>query len=93
MIEDYEVIRKPLITEKNMHMAETKREYAFEVDVRANKVQIRQAVERIFGVKVERVNTSRLKGATHRVGWNLTTESEMKKAVVKLAEGEKIDLL
>jgi len=89
----YRVVRRPLITEKNMHAAETRNEYAFEVDKRANKIEIRKAVEDLFNVKVTDVRTSIKKGLTRRVGFNWTTESDTKKAIVKLAEGYKIDLI
>ena len=89
----FRIVRRPLVTEKNMHRAETRNEYAFEVDLRANKVQVRHAVEELFNVKVVRVTTMLLKGLTRRVGINYTRGSDVKKAVVKLAEGYKIDLL
>lgn len=93
MSKSLRVIRQPRITEKSMHDAEHRREYAFDVDPRANKVEIRQAVEQLFGVKVERVNTSIKKGRPRRIGWKTVTTPDRKKAIVRLAEGEKIDLL
>lgn len=89
----YRVIRQPRMTEKSLHDAEVYREYAFDVDLRANKVEIRQAVERLFEVKVERVNTVIKKGRVRRFGWNMARTPDRKKAIVKLAEGHKIDLL
>ena len=93
MIDAYHIVRRPLVTEKNMHRVERRNEYAFEVDLSANKVQIRRAVEELFNVKVIAVRTSIRKGLKHRVGWHWTEDSSSKKAVVKLAEGYKIDIL
>jgi large subunit ribosomal protein L23 len=89
----YRIVRKPLVTEKNMFAAETSNEYAFEVDMRANKIQVRIEIENLFNVKVVRVRTMVRKGLTRRVGMNWTTGPSFKKAIVKLAEGYKIDLL
>lgn len=89
----FRVIRRPLVTEKNMHRAEVRNEYTFEVDPRANKVEIRQAVEDLFNVKVVRVNTQNKRGLTRRFGWNWTKGPDVKKAIVKLAEGYKIELI
>lgn len=87
------VIRRPLVTEKNMHRAEKRREYTFEVDRGANKVQIRQAVEMLFKVKVIHVNTITSKGLEGRKGYYVTQDPDIKKAIVRLAEGHKIDLI
>ena len=89
----FRIVRRPLVTEKNMHRAETRGEYAFEVDARANKVQVRHAVEELFNVKVVRVNTCVKKGLSRRFGHRWAKTPDVKKAVVKLAEGYKIDLL
>ncbi len=93
MFADAHIIRRPLVTEKNMHRAEKRREYTFEVATSANKIQIRQAVERLFKVKVIEVNTLTLKGLEGRKGHYKTQDSDIKKAIVKLAEGHKIDLI
>ena len=91
--ETYRTIRRPLLTEKNMHRVEARREYTFEVSPSANKIEIRQAVEDLYNVKVIRVNTVTKQGLARRFGWNWTKQSDTKKAIVKLAEGYKIDLL
>ena len=91
--DSHSILRRPLVTEKNMHAAETRNEYTFEVDRHANKIEIRGAIELLFNVKVVRVRTSIKKGLTRRVGWHWATGPSEKKAVVKLAEGYKIDLL
>lgn len=84
-----DIIRKPLITERSMHdMADNK--YTFAVALDANKVQIRQAIEQIFNVKVESVRTMRMHGKTRRMGRFVGQLPDWKKAIVKLKPGEKI---
>ena len=84
-----DVLIRPLITEKtSMMMQENK--YAFQVALNANKVEIRQAVEQIFDVKVLSVNTVRVLGKIKRMGRTQGKRSDYKKAIVKLAEGNTI---
>ncbi|SFB19666.1 50S ribosomal protein L23 [Clostridium frigidicarnis] len=79
----HDIIRKPVITEKSMAaMAEKK--YTFIVHSSANKVQIKRAVEEVFGVKVEDVKTINMLGKTKRVGVHVGKRADLKKAVVKL---------
>ena len=81
----HDIIRKPVITEKSMAaMAEKK--YTFIVHMSANKVQIKKAVEEVFGVKVEKVQTIRTMGKTKRMGVHVGKRSDYKKAVVTLTE-------
>lgn len=85
-----DVLIRPLITEKtSMMMQENK--YAFQVALNANKVEIRQAVEQIFDVKVLSVNTVRVLGKIKRMGRTQGKRSDYKKAIVKLAAGETIE--
>jgi large subunit ribosomal protein L23 len=85
-----DVIRRPLVTEQSMAgIAEGR--YTFEVDPRANKIEIRRAVEEIWGVRVERVNTMRLRGKTRRVGRSVGRRPDWKKAIVKLRPGQRIE--
>ncbi|WP_019878857.1 50S ribosomal protein L23 [Succinispira mobilis] len=85
-----DVLIRPLITEKtSMMMQENK--YAFQVALNANKVEIRQAVEQIFDVKVLSVNTVRVLGKVKRMGRTQGKRSDYKKAIVKLAEGQTIE--
>lgn len=86
-----DVIMRPIITEKTQAMM-NENKYTFQVPMTANKVEIRQAVETIFKVKVEKVNTMRVLGKTKRMGRFQGKRSDFKKAVVKLAEGSKITL-
>lgn len=84
----HDIIRKPVITEKSMAaMAEKK--YTFIVHMSANKVQIKKAVEEVFGVKVEKVQTIRTMGKTKRMGVNVGKRADQKKAIITLAQDSK----
>lgn len=86
-----DLLIRPIITEKTSQMmAENK--YTFQVPLDANKVEIRQAVEAIFNVKVEKVNTVRVLGKTKRMGRFVGKRSDYKKAIVKLVAGEKLPI-
>ncbi len=84
----YDVIVKPIITEKSMSQLEDKK-YTFKVAKSATKVQIRQAVEEVFGVKVKSVNTMNMTGKVKRMGMNSGKRADWKKAVVTLTEDSK----
>lgn len=85
-----DVLIRPIISEKTTaQMADNK--YTFQVPLSANKVEIRQAVEQIFKVKVEAINTVRVLGKTKRMGKTQGKRSDYKKAIVKLAPGERIE--
>jgi large subunit ribosomal protein L23 len=88
----YGIILRPLITEKAQAMAQNLNKYAFEVDKRANKMQIKEAVEVAFSVNVTTVNTCLMKGKSRRYGRAVTKQPDWKKAFVTLAAGEKIEL-
>lgn len=84
----YEIIKRPIVTEQSMdQMAD--RKYTFEVDPSANKIEIKKAVEEIFGVTVEKVTTMNMDGKVKRMGMNIGKRANWKKAVVKLAEKSK----
>jgi large subunit ribosomal protein L23 len=85
------IIMRPLITEK-AQIGTGLNKYAFEVDKRANKFQIKEAVEVAFNVSVREVNTLLMKGKRRRYGRALTKQPDWKKAIVTLAPGEKIEL-
>ena len=87
----YEVLRRPLITEKNTAL-QAQNKYAFEVAGEANKHQIKQAVEKAFKVKVTTVNVMTVPGKTRRVGRRQVLTPSWKKAVVTLKPGDKIEL-
>jgi large subunit ribosomal protein L23 len=85
------VIVRPVVTEKTTGMGEGNK-YVFEVAPAANKVEIRQAVERYFGVKVLDVRTMNMKGKPKRLGMYTGRRPGWKKAIVTVGEGDKIDL-
>ncbi len=87
----YEIIRRPLITEKTTMLSEFN-QVCFQVPLDASKPEIRAAVENLFKVKVEAVNTLRAKGKTKRFRGRTGKRYDIKKAVVTLAEGQSIDI-
>ena len=87
----YDVIRKPIITEKST-MASENGAVVFEVAIDSNKPQIKEAVEALFGVKVKAVNTSITKGKVKRFRGALGKRKDVKKAYVTLEEGNTIDV-
>ena len=86
----YRVLIKPVITEKSLGAKETSRTLCFQVDAHATKPQIRDAVQRIFKVKVDSVRTATFHGKTRRRGKTQGRRPDWKKAFVKLKAGEKI---
>ena len=83
----YDIIRKPLITEKTELLRREHNKYTFEVNRKANKIEIKKAVEEIFNVKVSEVATVNIKPVTKRHGMKLYKTQAKKKAIVKLASG------
>ncbi len=91
-IHPYAVLRQPIITEKSTELAEDHK-YVFEVDPRANKLQIREAIEIAFSVRVRKVNVINVRGTTRRIGRGRPgRERDWKKAIVTLDEGYEIRL-
>jgi large subunit ribosomal protein L23 len=88
----YSVIKKPLVTEKSTVARDEGNKYIFEVDRRATKIEIRNAVEKIFKVKVVTVRTMNFTGKKKRVGRIIGSRSDWKKAVVTLAPGSSIEV-
>lgn len=88
----HQIIKRPLITEKSSQLREEGQVVAFEVARDANKIEIKQAIEKAFEVKVENVNTVLMAGKPKRVGRNFGKRSNWKKAYITLAEGNDIDL-
>lgn len=91
-MDNYGVIIRPLITEQGMHFANVKGAYSFEVNKKANKTQIKSAVEKIYNVKVEKVRTANRRGKVRRRGRSFGQTSSWKKAVVYLKPDFHIDL-
>jgi large subunit ribosomal protein L23 len=87
----YEILRRPLVTEKVTRQG-SQNQYAFEVSLNANKVQIKEAVEMAFKVNVVAVNTSRVHGKERSLGRTKGFTPDWKKAVVTLQEGQKIEV-
>jgi large subunit ribosomal protein L23 len=86
------VILKPLVTEKAVNLAQEQNKYTFYVDRKANKIEIKNAIEEIFNVKVTAVNTMTVRGKKKRVGRYEGLTPTRKKAVVTLNEGDTIDI-
>ncbi len=91
-MDDYSVIIRPLVTEQGMHFANVKGAYSFQVNRKANKTQIKNAVERIYGVKVDKVRTANRLGKQRRKGRTTGMPASWKKAVVYLEAEYHIDL-
>ena len=87
----FQIIRAPLITEKGTLVSERSNQVVFKVDRRANKVEIRRAVEAMFKVKVAEVRTVNVLGKVRRVKKSVGRRPDWKKAYVTLAEGQRID--
>jgi len=91
-MDDYNIIIKPLVTEQSMHFANAKGQYSFRVNKLANKIQIKNAIEHIYNVKVDKVRTCNRQGKTRRKGRNFGTTASWKKAIVYLDSDYHIDL-
>jgi len=89
----YQVIKRPLLTEKSTLAREQGNYYSFEVDSNASKKQIQEAVEKIFKVKVLKVNTVSMPGKSRRFGMKISEARKFKKAVVKLKKDDKIEIV
>ncbi len=87
----YEIIRRPLITEKTSIQKEIANQLTFEVDRRANRIEIKRAIETAFKVRVASVQTMQVKGKVKRRGRNIGKRRDWKKAIVTLMPGERID--
>ncbi len=93
MMSNYrDIIKAPIITEKSATLTQNNNTITFSVDIKANKTQIKQAVEKIFNVEVESVNTINVKPKKKRVGRYTGKTNKVKKAIVKLKEGSSIEL-
>lgn len=93
MRDPYYIIRRPLVTEKGSTLSELANVYCFDVAPDANKVEIQKAVEKLFPVQVVHVNTMLRKGKKKGLGWRTWKRPDMKRALVKLKEGQTIEFL
>ncbi|MFA7075468.1 MAG: 50S ribosomal protein L23 [Candidatus Izemoplasmatales bacterium] len=90
-MDKYQIVKRPIVSEKSTKLSEL-RKYTFEVDKKANKIQIKEAIEAIFNVKVEKVNVVNTKAKAKRVGQHSGFTAAVTKAIVTLEEGYKIDI-
>ena len=88
----HDLILAPVVSEKSYDLIDNENTYTFEVDPRSNKEEIRDAIEEIFDVRVLRVNTLNRKGKRKRNGLTFGKRKDVKRAIVKIAEGDSIDL-
>ena len=88
----HDIVKTPLLTEKSTYAMNEKGRYAFLVDAHARKEDIKKAIEQRYKVKVVGINTQARKGKNRRLKYGLVTEPLTKKATVRLAEGQTIDL-
>lgn len=87
-----DVLKKPVLTEKTLLLQQTENKYTFDVELTASKPEIKDAVEKMFNVKVERVNVMNVAAKTKRLGKYVGKTNKRRKAIVTLKEGYSIDL-
>ena len=87
-----DVLKRPVLTEKTLLLQQTENKYTFDVDLNANKTEVKIAVERMFDVKVENVTIMNVKAKTKRMGKYVGKTNRRRKAIVKLAKGSEINL-
>ena len=87
----YKILKRPLITEKSNLLKEEINQIIFEVDKKANKIEIKEAVEKLFKVNVIKVHTINMQGKIKRLGRSQGKRPDWKKAIVTLKEGERVD--
>ena len=90
-MKEFEILKKPVVTEKSTLQKELDNKITLEVDKRANRIQIKEAVERSFNTRVDSVRTMQVKGKKKQRGRIAGKRKDWKKAIVKLAPGQKID--
>jgi large subunit ribosomal protein L23 len=88
MRDPHDIIKKPIVTEASMNLMADKK-YTFVVDKRSNKTEIKNAIELVFGVKVEKVNTMNMRGKKKRMGAHIGKKADWKKAIILLTEDSK----
>ena len=88
----YKIIKAPYLTEKVSSIMGESNQYAFKVDINATKLQVKKAVEGYFSVDVEDVNIIKVRGKTKRSRYRIRKKSDWKKAYVKLAQGQSIEV-
>ncbi len=91
-MDDYQIVKRPLSSEKSVGDRETSNSYHFEVDRKVNKIQVKEAIEKLFEVKVLAVRTLNKVGKSRKYRNKIYKTSGWKKAIVTLKEGDRIDL-
>ncbi|MFQ6078019.1 MAG: 50S ribosomal protein L23 [Thermodesulfobacteriota bacterium] len=91
MREVHDIVIGPLVTEKSTNQREGQNQYSFKVNKRANKIEIREAVEHLFKVKVTEVRTATMRGKVKRLGRRFGKRPDWKKAIVSVKHGDRID--
>ncbi len=91
-VDPYGILHRPVITEKSTAGVEHLNAYVFQVDPKANKLEIKRSVEELFKVKVLKVNTRRILGKSKRMGWAVGVTQSTKEAIITLQKGDKIDI-
>lgn len=89
---EYDIVKRPIVTEKSSLMKDTGNQYVFEVHRDANKIEIKKAVERLFKVKVVSVRVVNMEGKERRLGRNIGKKPDWKKAVIRLSPKDKITI-
>lgn len=87
-----DVVKKPVLTEKSLFLQQSENKYTFDVAINTSKTEVKQAVEKMFGVKVDKVNIMNVKPKTKRLGKYVGKTNRRKKAIVTLKEGHEINL-
>ena len=93
MDDEYAVVSYPILSEKGTRLSETENKYVFKVSRKANKIEIRRAIEKLYKVRVRDVNTMNIKGKGKRMGFAVGKRPDWKKAVVTLEEGETLSFV
>ena len=91
--DEYATISFPLLSEKGTRLSQTENKYVFRVSSRANKIEIRRAIEKLYKVRVKDVNTMTVRGKPKRMGFALGKRPDWKKAIVTLEEGETLSFV
>lgn len=89
----HDILKKPCLTEKGMSLQESLNQVVIRVNPKANKIEIKDAMEKLFKVKVDKVRTANMYGKSKRMGKHFGQTNDWKKAIITLAEGHKIDFL
>jgi large subunit ribosomal protein L23 len=93
MKDEYSTIQHPILSEKGTRLSETENKFVFRVNRRANKIEIKRAIEKLYKVRVKDVNTMNVKGKRKRMGLAVGKRPDWKKAIVTLEQGESLSFV